>query len=178
MRSRRWPRRRRRSLAPALARTRREALATFDQEHQITSLLQAAEARVANGERLVTEAAAAEQTTAASLAEVDATFAAAAATEQQALAEMEAVDRASLVDDMDWQLLARLASLRSVGLAGSVPLVLDDPFSVLDDDELMGVLDRLARLADAVQIVLVTDREAAVAWAAQAGSDRALVISS
>ncbi len=156
----------------------REALATFDQEHQITSLLQAAEARVANGERLVTEAAAAEQTTAASLAEVDATFAAAAATEQQALAEMEAVDRASLVDDMDWQLLARLASLRSVGLAGSVPLVLDDPFSVLDDDELMGVLDRLARLADAVQIVLVTDREAAVAWAAQAGSDRALVISS
>ena len=46
---------------------------------------------------------------------------------------------------------------------------------VLDDDELTRVLDRMVRLADAVQIVVVTDREAAVAWAAQIGSEKALV---
>ncbi|MCB0960999.1 MAG: hypothetical protein KDB04_15940, partial [Acidimicrobiales bacterium] len=156
----------------------RRALETFDGANTVTALVQAAEARVANAERLVTEAAAAEQSTAASLAEVDAAFAAAAALEQQALAEAESVDRQQLVDDLDWALLSRLAAVRSVGLAGSVPLVLDEPFAVLDDDELTSVLDRLARLADAVQIVLVTDREAAVAWAAQAGSQRALVRSS
>lgn len=155
-----------------------EALASFDGEHTLTALLQAAEERVANAERLVTEAAAAEQATAASLAEVDAAFAAASALEQQAQAEADAVDRQQLVEDLDWELLSRLAAVRSVGLAGSVPLVLDDPFRTLDDDELTGILDRLARLAGAVQIVLVTEREAAVAWAAQAGSERALVWSS
>ena len=82
------------------------------------------------------------------------------------------------IDTFDVASPAEFAAVRSVGLAGSVPLVLDEPFAVLDDDELTTVLDRLARLADAVQIVLVTDREAAVAWAAQAGSERALVRSS
>ena len=123
----------------------------------------------------MTEAAAAEQATAASLAEVDAAFAAATATEELANADAENLDRAKLVDDLDWELMSRAAGLRSVGLAGALPLVLDDPFAVLDDDELNTVLDRLARLADAVQVVLVTDREAAVAWAAQIGSERALV---
>ena len=138
-------------------------------------MIQAAEERAANGEQLVTAAAAAEQATAAQLAEVDAAFAAATASEEQALAEAAAVDRAKLVDDVDWELMSRLAAVRSVGLAGSLPLVLDDPFAVLDDDELTDVLDRLVRLADAVQVVVVTEREAAVAWAAQIGSDKALV---
>ncbi|WP_426572558.1 hypothetical protein [Aquihabitans sp. McL0605] len=141
----------------------------------VDAMVQASEERVANAEQLVTQAAAAEQTTAASLAEVDAAFAQATATEEAASAEAAQLDRAKLVDDIDWELMSRLAALRSVGLAGSVPLVLDDPFAVLDDDELTSVLDRLVRLADAVQVVLVSDREAAVAWAAQIGSERALV---
>ena len=53
--------------------------------------------------------------------------------------------------------------------------MLDDPFATLDDDELTAVLDRVAKLADAVQVVVVSEREAAVAWAAQIGSERALV---
>ncbi|MCB0970813.1 MAG: hypothetical protein KDA97_04755 [Acidimicrobiales bacterium] len=139
------------------------------------ALVGAAEARLANAERLVTEAAASEQATAAALAEVDAAFAEATATEQAAQAEAEAVDRSTLVDDIDWALMSRLAKVRSVGLAGSIPLVLDDPFAVLDDDELTTILDRVVRLSGAVQVVLVSDREAAVAWAAQIGSERALV---
>jgi len=153
----------------------RRSLDEFSAEAGLDAMVQAAEARVANAEQLVTAAAAAEQSTAAQLAEVDAAFAAATASEEQALADAASIDRAKLVDDLDWELMSRLAAVRSVGLAGSLPLVLDDPFSVLDDDELTRVLDRLVRLADAVQIVLVTDREAAVAWAAQIGSERALV---
>lgn len=153
----------------------RRALDDFSAESGVDALVQGARERVAAGEQRVTDAAAAEQATAAQLAEVDAAFAAATAAEEQAAADAAAVDRAKLLDDVDWELMARLAALRSVGLAGSLPLVLDDPFAGLDDDELTHVLDRVARLADAVQVVLVTEREAAVAWAAQIGSERALV---
>ena len=153
----------------------RQAIEDFVGDAGLTSLVADAGQRLAVGERAVTEAAAAEQMTAALLAEVDAAFAAATGAEQQALADAGSIDRDQLVEDIEWALMARLAAVRNVGLAGSVPLVLDDPFSVLDEDELTRVLNRVARLADAVQVVLVTDQEAAVAWAAQIGSDRALV---
>jgi hypothetical protein len=153
----------------------RRALDAFTAESGVEPLLRSARERVAAAERRVTTAAAEEQDTAAQLAEVDAAFAAATAAEEQAVADASAIDRSKLVDDVDWELMARLAGVRSVGLAGALPLVLDDPFAVLDDDELIKVLDRLVRLADAVQIVVVTDREAAVAWAAQIGSEKALV---
>ncbi|HWJ98513.1 MAG TPA: hypothetical protein VNQ33_10165, partial [Acidimicrobiales bacterium] len=153
----------------------RRAIEEFSGEAGVAAMIQAAEERVANGEQRVTAAAAAEQATAAQLAEVDAAFAAATAAEEQALADAASIDRAELVDDIDWELMSRLAALRSVGLAGSLPLVLDDPFTVLDDDEVTNVLDRLVRLADAVQVIVITDREAAVAWAAQIGSEKALV---
>ncbi len=153
----------------------RRAIDEFSAEAGIDAMVHAARQRARNGEHLVTAAAAAEQTTAAQLAEVDAVLAAATAAEEQAAAEAAEVDRSKLVDDIDWALMGRLAAVRSVGLAGALPLVLDDPFAVLDDDELTNVLDRLVRLADAVQVVVVTDREAAVAWAAQIGSEKALV---
>jgi hypothetical protein len=165
------------ALARSTAREERarQALDEFSGSAGVAVMVQAAEERVARAEQLVTTAAAAEQATAAQLAEVDAAFAAATAAEEQAVAEAASIDRAKLVDDIDWELMSRLATVRSIGLAGSVPLVLDDPFTVLDDDEVTKVLDRLARLADAVQVILITDREAAVAWAAQIGSERALV---
>ncbi|XQO41800.1 hypothetical protein ACE2AJ_20900, partial [Aquihabitans daechungensis] len=119
----------------------RRALDGFSAESGVDEMLQAARARVADGEQLVTAAAAAEQTTAAELAEVDAAFAAATAAEEQAAAEAAGIDRSQLVDDVDWALMSRLAAVRSVGLAGALPLVLDDPFAVLDDDELTKVLD-------------------------------------
>jgi hypothetical protein len=153
----------------------REALAQAASGAGLGRIVELATERLAAADRAVAEAAAAEQATAGDLAQVDATHASAVAAEQAALAEADSVDRAKLVDDVEWALMGRLARLRSVGLAGSVPLVLDDPFGVLDDHELGRVLDRVASLAGAVQVVLVSDREAAVAWAAQAGSERALV---
>jgi hypothetical protein len=153
----------------------RQALEAFSSESGVEAMIQAAQARVANGEQLVAAAAAAEQVTASQLAEVDAAYAAAAEAEEAALAEAAAVDRGKLLDDIDWELMSRLAAIRSVGLAGAVPLVLDDPFAGLDDAEVAKVLDRLSSLADAVQVVVVTDREAALVWAAQIGSEKALV---
>lgn len=155
----------------------RAALAAHSPEAAVAELLREARTRLAGCDQAVTEAAAAEQVTAASLAEVDAAYATAAAAEEQALAEAEQIDRAKLVDDVEWSLMSRLASVRAVGLAGALPLVLDDPFPALEDDEVTRVLDRVTRLADAVQLVVVSDREAVVAWAAQAGSDRVLVTS-
>lgn len=153
----------------------RQALDAFSSEAGVDAMVQAAEARVANGEQLVAAAAAAEQVTASQLAEVDAAFAAATEAEEQAVAEAAAIDRGKLLDDVDWALMSRLAALRSVGLAGSVPLVLDDPFAGFDDGEVAKILDRVSSLADAVQVVVVSDREAAVVWAAQIGSEKALV---
>ena len=43
-------------------------------------------------------------------------------------AEARPADREGLVEEIEWYLLARLAAQRSVGAAGSVPLVLDDTF--------------------------------------------------
>jgi hypothetical protein len=120
----------------------RAALAEHSPDAAVAELRQAARERLAAAELAVTDAAAAEQATAASLAEVDAAYAAAAAAEEQALNEAEHLDRTKLVDDLDWAIMSRLAGVRSVGLAGSLPLVLDDPFAVLDDDELTTVLDR------------------------------------
>jgi hypothetical protein len=89
--------------------------------------------------------------------------------------DAEGIDHGPILAELDWQVLSRLDAIRSVGLAGALPLVLDDPFGVLDDDEVAGVLERLSLLAEAVQIIVVTERAAAVAWASQAGPERALV---
>ncbi|MCU1497131.1 MAG: hypothetical protein JWM47_1084, partial [Acidimicrobiales bacterium] len=110
------------------------------------------------------------------LAQATAALAAAEAAEAGAHARAEAtatdVDRSTLVDDVEWALLARLATVRSVGPGGSVPLVLDHPFPALDDDEVTRVLDRLAQMAGAVQVVLFSDRPAVAEWAARLGPDR------
>lgn len=85
-------------------------------------------------------------------------------------------DVSELIGEIDWALLARLADLRSVGVAGSVPLVLDDPFDALPDDEVGGVLDRLVRMASTVQIVVVSDRPAIRVWADSLGSEQATTV--
>ncbi|MBX3314970.1 MAG: hypothetical protein KF906_11685 [Actinobacteria bacterium] len=90
-------------------------------------------------------------------------------------AHQAAVDRTTLVNDVEWALLSRLANLRNVGLAGALPLVLDDPFGVLDDEEVTMVLDRLVRLAQTSQIVIVTERPSILAWAAERPDDEVAV---
>ncbi|MEZ5179898.1 MAG: hypothetical protein R2746_16895 [Acidimicrobiales bacterium] len=161
----------------ALARARSNHHDAQDrlQQHHAESgtepLVAAAESRRSQAEAAVSEAAAAEQAAATALAEAEVSVPAA----QAALAEAEAaaaeLDRTELVEDFTWRLLGRVAAVRSVGLAGSVPLVLDDPFAVLHDDEVGPVLDRVLQLAGAVQVVILSDRDAVAAWAdGQGGS--------
>jgi len=83
----------------------------------------------------------------------------------------------SVAEEIEWYLLARLAAQRSVSLAGSLPLVLDDALGGLDEDDLGHVLGRLERMAEAVQVIVVTDDARSAAWAQLAGSDRAAVVS-
>jgi hypothetical protein len=138
-------------------------------------LIDAARARVTAAATALSLAAADEQRAAAAQVEADAALAAAEIAVSDAEVRAESVDRSQLVADVDWLLLTRLAGVRSVGLAGSVPLVLDDPFGTLAPDEVPGVLTRMARLAGAVQVVVLSDDPAVVDWARSAGSEHARV---
>src|SRR5690606_30564405 len=59
--------------------------------------------------------------------------------------------------ELEWYLVARLAAQRSVSVAGSAPLLLDDPFTGLSDSHVRHLLDRLERVAETVQIIVVSD---------------------
>ena len=87
-----------------------------------------------------------------------------------------AVDERSLVEEVEWYLLARLAAQRSVSLGGSLPILLDDALTGLDADQIAHVLGRLERMADAVQVIVVTDDPEAASWALLAGDDRAALV--
>lgn len=103
---------------------------------------------------------------------------------QQAAAALEALqDEAdpdavepSMAEEIEWHLLARLAAQRSVSLAGSVPLLLDDALAAVAEPDLGRILGRLERMADAVQVILVTDDDSAASWASLAGPTRAAVV--
>ena len=91
-------------------------------------------------------------------------------------AAASAQDREALIGDIDWALLNRLAAVRPADGSEPVPLVLDEPFGILSDDEVTGVLERLTRFAPLAQIVVVSNRPAVVDWAASAGPDRVGVV--
>lgn len=131
--------------------------------------------RLLEADDALSAAAAAEQAAAADLAVAEASFDRGTTALAEREATADAVDRATLVNDIDWALLSRLADLRNVGLAGALPLVLDDPFGALDDDEVTIVLDRLVRLAQASQVVIVSDRPAVRAWAESRTPDQVAV---
>lgn len=141
----------------------------------VKPLLDAAHAEVADAEAAVRATAAIEQSIATELSATDADLATAIAAESAAGAAAEDRDRSTLVDDTDWALLGRLAALRHVGPGGSAPLVLDDPFTALTDDEVPILLDRLAQMAGAVQVVVVSDRSAVLAWAELVSPDHVSV---
>jgi uncharacterized protein YhaN len=77
---------------------------------------------------------------------------------------------------VEWYLLARLAAQRSVSFAGSVPLLIDDALRGLESAEVRHLLDRLERMAAAVQVIYVSDDPGVAAWAEVAGPDRAAVV--
>jgi hypothetical protein len=78
---------------------------------------------------------------------------------------------------IEFYLLARLAALRHVSYAGSVPLVLVDTFRGLDDEAVRRVLGALARMSESVQILVLSDDGPVASWAAEQGPDAAAVVS-
>lgn len=91
-------------------------------------------------------------------------------------AEIDPIARHVLVDEIHWWLLGRLGELRTEGPAGQLPIVLDEPFDTLDDDEVIDVLTRLARFSDLAQIVVATERPAIARWASALGPAHAAVV--
>lgn len=80
-------------------------------------------------------------------------------------------------DELEWYLLARVAGQRSVSVAGSLPLVvLDDALGVVEPEGVRRLLDRLERMADAVQVIVVSDDPALVTWVDDVGPARAAVV--
>ena len=72
---------------------------------------------------------------------------------------------------VEWYLLSRLAAHRSVSYAGSVPLVLDDPFGRVADDDVEYLLERLVRTSDAVQVIFVGDDPRVHRWSSEAAEE-------
>lgn len=79
-------------------------------------------------------------------------------------------------DALEMYLLARMADARSVSYAGSVPVVLDDALSSLAPATVQTVLDKLDRMAEAVQVIYLSDDPTITSWAENAGFERAAVV--
>jgi hypothetical protein len=83
---------------------------------------------------------------------------------------------ATPAEELEWYLLARLASQRAVSVAGSLPLLLDDALRGVEADEVGHLLDRLERMGEAVQVIIVSEDPLVAEWAGAAGSARAAVV--
>jgi hypothetical protein len=80
------------------------------------------------------------------------------------------------VGDLETVVLARLDAHRRVGLAGAIPVVLDDALGDLATEEVERVLDALESASLLVQVVVVSDDPAIAAWAERVGPGRAGVV--
>jgi chromosome segregation ATPase len=79
-------------------------------------------------------------------------------------------------EDIEWYLLARLAGQRGVSYAGSVPLLLDDTLRDLHPIEVDQLLERLERMADAVQLIVLADSDAVASWAQSSPRERVAMV--
>ncbi|MET0728541.1 MAG: hypothetical protein ABWZ76_09630 [Acidimicrobiales bacterium] len=136
-------------------------------------------------ERRIEAAEAAHRDALARLAEADDAMAVVEAERQAASIEVErlravvAAQRtgsARPAEELEWYLLARLAAQRSVSIAGSLPLVVDDALRGLEADDVRQLLGRLERMADAVQVIILSDDPVVAEWAEHAGPLRAAVV--
>jgi len=142
--------------------------------------LVAAEARLAASDGAADGVRAEEEATARELAALEAEGEV-AARELEVLEEGHAARATSVgssadAEELEWYLMARIAAQRSVTVAGSAPLLLDDPFGQLEDADVHHLLGRLERMADSVQVIVVSDHPAVGDWAAAVGEARAAVV--
>jgi DNA repair ATPase RecN len=63
-----------------------------------------------------------------------------------------------------------------VSVAGSTPLLLDDALRGLEAPELDHLLGRLESMAEAVQVIVISEDPRVAAWAEAAGPVRAAVV--
>ncbi|MEX2294274.1 MAG: hypothetical protein WD691_10850 [Acidimicrobiales bacterium] len=122
---------------------------------------------------------------ATSLADVDSSLAGVEAQRDELSLEMESLrdlvaaevaSDATPIKELEWYLLARLASQRSVSVAGSVPLLLHDTLRGFDAEDVDYLLTRLERMAEAVQVIVISDDPVVVSWASSVGLSRAAVV--
>jgi hypothetical protein len=85
-------------------------------------------------------------------------------------------ERAATPEAIEFYLLARLAALRSVSYAGSVPLVIDDALAELTQRDVEHLLHKLERMSESVQIVYLSDDPTVSTWARGIGFERGAVI--
>ncbi|MCU1346941.1 MAG: hypothetical protein JWL70_3207 [Acidimicrobiia bacterium] len=76
------------------------------------------------------------------------------------------------VEQMELYVLGRLASQRSVGIVGSVPVVFEDAFAGLPHAAVVHLLHRLEELSEAVQVLYLTDDPMVLGWASNRPADR------
>lgn len=77
---------------------------------------------------------------------------------------------------VEFYFLARLAALRNVSHAGSVPLVIDDALGDRDDEEVTRILGKLERMSESVQVIYLTEDDAVIRWADAVGLQRAAAV--
>lgn len=91
-----------------------------------------------------------------------------------AFANVEGVDASS--EAVEFYLLSRLAALRTVSYAGSVPLLIDDALAGKPRKEVEQLLHKLERMSESVQIIYLSDDDAVTGWADGIGFERAAVV--
>lgn len=85
-------------------------------------------------------------------------------------------ERAATPEAIEFYLLARLAALRSVSYAGSVPLVIDDALADQTQRDVEHLLHKLERMSESVQIVYLSDDPTVSSWARGIGFERGAVV--
>ncbi len=77
---------------------------------------------------------------------------------------------------VEFFLLARLAALRTVSFAGSVPLIIDDALTGKPRAEVEQLLHKLERMSESVQIIYLSDDDTVTGWADNVGFEHAAVV--
>ncbi len=77
---------------------------------------------------------------------------------------------------IEFYLLARLAAQRHLSFAGSVPLVVDDALVAVPPSMVPGLLTKFERMAEAVQIIYLSDDPVVERWASGIGFQMAAVV--
>lgn len=79
-------------------------------------------------------------------------------------------------DEIEWYLLARVAGQRSAAVVGALPFVLDGTLAQVSTEEAHWLLDRLERMAEAVQVIVLSDDPELAVWVESVGPARAAVV--